>query len=230
MEFGAKAILVDERREVETIFADELDDGIASCADEQAQAWRAAAEEEGRANDPFLLELGSITRVCLDEKKRRENQDKEAEGSLSSQQGGGGGGGKKPVGAFGCQTRIQPRMAGKGKYQSQYDDVVNKRVKEEVDRAAAHAQTFHNMKLLAEQEQSSSSSLSSSSCSIFDNMSESSSSSPLPTVVIDVGSRMIRAGFGGDDAPRSVFPTIVGRPRHCGVMIGMGTKDGYVGD
>jgi len=31
-------------------------------------------------------------------------------------------------------------------------------------------------------------------------------------------------------APRSVFPTIVGRPRHSGVMVGMGQKDSYVGD
>ena len=36
--------------------------------------------------------------------------------------------------------------------------------------------------------------------------------------------------FAGDDAPRSVFPSIVGRPRHQGVMVGMGQKDAYVGD
>ncbi|KAJ6635565.1 Actin-5, muscle-specific, partial [Pseudolycoriella hygida] len=33
-----------------------------------------------------------------------------------------------------------------------------------------------------------------------------------------------------DDAPRAVFPSIVGRPRHQGVMVGMGQKDSYVGD
>ncbi|PWZ23891.1 Actin-41 [Zea mays] len=38
------------------------------------------------------------------------------------------------------------------------------------------------------------------------------------------------AGFAGDDAPRAVFPSIVGRPRHTGVMVGMGQKDTYVGD
>ena len=37
-------------------------------------------------------------------------------------------------------------------------------------------------------------------------------------------------GFAGDDAPRAVFPSIVGRPRHTGVMVGMGQKDSYVGD
>merc|ERR1711910_294099 len=41
---------------------------------------------------------------------------------------------------------------------------------------------------------------------------------------------MCRAGFAGDDAPRAVFPSIVGRPRHQGVMVGMGQKDSYVGD
>jgi actin-related protein len=41
---------------------------------------------------------------------------------------------------------------------------------------------------------------------------------------------MCKAGFAGDDAPRAVFPSIVGRPRHTGVMVGMGQKDSYVGD
>merc|ERR1719242_45204 len=41
---------------------------------------------------------------------------------------------------------------------------------------------------------------------------------------------MVKAGFAGDDAPRAVFPSIVGRPRHQGVMVGMGQKDSYVGD
>eukprot|EP00484_Ammonia_sp_Unknown_P018025 CAMPEP_0197026606 /NCGR_PEP_ID=MMETSP1384-20130603/6657_1 /TAXON_ID=29189 /ORGANISM="Ammonia sp." /LENGTH=376 /DNA_ID=CAMNT_0042455305 /DNA_START=90 /DNA_END=1220 /DNA_ORIENTATION=- len=48
--------------------------------------------------------------------------------------------------------------------------------------------------------------------------------------VVDNGSGMMKAGFAGDDAPRAVFPSIVGRPRHQGVMVGMGQKDTYVGD
>ncbi|KAE8702134.1 Actin-3 [Hibiscus syriacus] len=31
-----------------------------------------------------------------------------------------------------------------------------------------------------------------------------------------------KAGFAGDDAPRAVFPSIVGPPRHTGAMVGMG--------
>ena len=38
-------------------------------------------------------------------------------------------------------------------------------------------------------------------------------------LVCDNGSGMVKAGFAGDDAPRAVFPSIVGRPRHQGVMV-----------
>ncbi|XP_036894401.1 beta-actin-like protein 2 [Sturnira hondurensis] len=52
----------------------------------------------------------------------------------------------------------------------------------------------------------------------------------LSALVVDNGSGVCKAGFGGDDAPRAVFPSLVGRPRHQGVMVGMGQKDCYVGD
>jgi len=37
--------------------------------------------------------------------------------------------------------------------------------------------------------------------------------------VVDNGSGMCKAGFAGDDAPRAVFPSIVGRPKHPGIMV-----------
>eukprot|EP00439_Symbiodinium_sp_Y106_P084694 s617_g26.t1 len=43
-------------------------------------------------------------------------------------------------------------------------------------------------------------------------------------LVVDNGSGMCKAGFAGDDAPRAVFPSIVGRPKMPGIM------DSYVGD
>jgi len=49
-------------------------------------------------------------------------------------------------------------------------------------------------------------------------------------LVVDNGSGMCKAGFAGDDAPRAVFPSIIGRPRQPVVMVGMGQKDSYVGD
>lgn len=48
--------------------------------------------------------------------------------------------------------------------------------------------------------------------------------------MIDTGSGITKAGFAGDDAPRSVFPTIVGKPKMPGIMVGLDQKDLYVGD
>ena len=49
-------------------------------------------------------------------------------------------------------------------------------------------------------------------------------------LVIDNGSYMVKAGFAGDDSPRAVFPSRVGRPRVTGSMVGSEHKDTYVGD
>jgi len=49
-------------------------------------------------------------------------------------------------------------------------------------------------------------------------------------LVIDNGSGMVKSGFAGDDAPRAVFPSIVGRARHQASMVGMAQKDAYIGD
>ena len=47
-------------------------------------------------------------------------------------------------------------------------------------------------------------------------------------LVVDNGSGMIKAGFAGDDGPRVVFPSIVGRLCHQSVcMVGMGHKNCY---
>lgn len=49
-------------------------------------------------------------------------------------------------------------------------------------------------------------------------------------LVVDNGSGNVKAGVAGDDAPRAVFPSIVGRPKNPGIMVGMEEKDCYVGD
>ncbi|XP_047315316.1 actin-7-like [Impatiens glandulifera] len=49
----------------------------------------------------------------------------------------------------------------------------------------------------------------------------------IESLVFDNGTGIIKAGFAGYDAPRAVFPSIVGRPRHTGVM---DQKDAYAGD
>jgi len=49
-------------------------------------------------------------------------------------------------------------------------------------------------------------------------------------LVIDNGSGMCKAGYAGDDAPRAVFPSLIGRSKHPGIMVGMEQRDAYVGD
>eukprot|EP00274_Cyanoptyche_gloeocystis_P008289 CAMPEP_0196655176 /NCGR_PEP_ID=MMETSP1086-20130531/4918_1 /TAXON_ID=77921 /ORGANISM="Cyanoptyche gloeocystis , Strain SAG4.97" /LENGTH=374 /DNA_ID=CAMNT_0041987337 /DNA_START=198 /DNA_END=1322 /DNA_ORIENTATION=- len=51
-----------------------------------------------------------------------------------------------------------------------------------------------------------------------------------PAVVIDNGTGMVKAGIAGEDAPRCVFSSVVGKPRHPNVMIGIGKKDCFIGD
>lgn len=51
----------------------------------------------------------------------------------------------------------------------------------------------------------------------------------MSAVVIDVGSGLCKAGFAGDDSPRLVFPSIVGRARHSGTMVGATVQDAFVG-
>nr|XP_047129288.1 protein mono-ADP-ribosyltransferase PARP4 isoform X3 [Hydra vulgaris] len=49
-------------------------------------------------------------------------------------------------------------------------------------------------------------------------------------IILDIGMAETKAGFAGCRAPKVVIPTLVGRPRHQGVMVGMGQKDAYVGN
>ncbi|KRX00350.1 hypothetical protein PPERSA_10849 [Pseudocohnilembus persalinus] len=52
----------------------------------------------------------------------------------------------------------------------------------------------------------------------------------VPAIVIDNGSGFCKAGIAGDDAPRSQVPTVIGRPKQPGLMVGMDQKDTYVGN
>jgi len=46
-------------------------------------------------------------------------------------------------------------------------------------------------------------------------------------IVLDNGSYQIKIGFAGDDFPKSIFPSVVGRPRHNSAA---DLRDFYVGD
>mmetsp|Transcript_8852 Transcript_8852/g.29573 ORF Transcript_8852/g.29573 Transcript_8852/m.29573 type:complete len:403 (+) Transcript_8852:50-1258(+) len=49
-------------------------------------------------------------------------------------------------------------------------------------------------------------------------------------VVIDNGTGRIKAGYADDEAPRVVFPNVIGRPKQKGVMVGAGQSNAYYGD
>jgi len=41
---------------------------------------------------------------------------------------------------------------------------------------------------------------------------------------------MVKAGFAGEEGPRAVFPSIVGRPKNASTMHGVNQKNEYIGD
>merc|ERR1719287_343523 len=49
-------------------------------------------------------------------------------------------------------------------------------------------------------------------------------------LVVDNGSGVCKAGFAGDDAPRAVFPSIIGWPKMPSIMVDAGRRETYVGD
>ncbi len=49
-------------------------------------------------------------------------------------------------------------------------------------------------------------------------MSEGEDQKP---IVIDNGSGVVKAGYGGDDHPCSVFASIIAKPKNPGIMIGV---------
>ena len=49
-------------------------------------------------------------------------------------------------------------------------------------------------------------------------------------VVVDNGSGEIKAGFSGEDKPRAIFPSIIGRYKNKNVFIDAESTDLYIGD
>eukprot|EP00010_Vexillifera_abyssalis_P006367 CAMPEP_0201546278 /NCGR_PEP_ID=MMETSP0173_2-20130828/2607_1 /ASSEMBLY_ACC=CAM_ASM_000268 /TAXON_ID=218659 /ORGANISM="Vexillifera sp., Strain DIVA3 564/2" /LENGTH=418 /DNA_ID=CAMNT_0047954895 /DNA_START=84 /DNA_END=1340 /DNA_ORIENTATION=- len=49
-------------------------------------------------------------------------------------------------------------------------------------------------------------------------------------IVLDNGSGVMKAGFSGSSAPRTIFPMFIGRPRHTNVMGEVTNKDHFVGN
>jgi len=50
------------------------------------------------------------------------------------------------------------------------------------------------------------------------------------SIILDIGSGLVKAGFSGEDGPRNIFNSIVGIPKMAGLKVGMEQKERYVGD
>ncbi len=49
-------------------------------------------------------------------------------------------------------------------------------------------------------------------------------------IVCDNGSGVVKAGFSNEETPRAIFPSIIGRPKHTGGLVGLEPKAFYIGD
>ena len=50
------------------------------------------------------------------------------------------------------------------------------------------------------------------------------------SIIIDVGSGLMKVGFSGEDGPRNIFNSIVGIPKMAGLKVGMEQKERYVAE
>ena len=197
MQNASNTILFPFYPQPEDIYKDEVADGIANCADEQAQVWaQAANEEENSGAKDFIQELLQMTKKYKDEKA-----------GIRS-------------GALGCKTRLQPRFQSGKK--AEFDRLVNQRIQSDL-RAATMTDAQCKDRRAAYR----------TMCSPTDSVYTGSSDGILDKTNCPQDDEQplllniawpVEAGFAGDDAPRSVFCPLVGRPRHCGVMVGMGQK------
>jgi actin-related protein len=217
MNIASEHVLIDIDGEVshEQIFDDDVQDGIASASEQQCALWLAALKEN---EDNAVVTRDFVEQLLQMTDKVAKLKQRQIDAANSKAKGG--------AGLFGQQTRIQPRF----KNASLYDQTVAARVAADEARKKLRDATVaeRRARLLAE--------TALVQVEVPQNEvpdSEDPNSvfiGDVQAIVVDMSSGMCKAGFSGDDAPRAVFPSIVGRPRHTGVMVGMGQKDSYVGD
>jgi hypothetical protein len=138
------------------------------------------------------------------------------------------------LGVFNSARRLQPRYQGaKAK---KFDSLCSNRVTAEMEVRKDRQAKLEEIARLNKEEEEAAQTAAASAVDQTEKQQENifagavDITDEVQAIVIDNCSGLMKAGFAGDDAPRAVFPTLVGRPRHTGVMVGMGQKDSYVGD
>jgi actin-related protein len=238
--FGSTLLYVEDlensKVNLEKIYQDDLGDGIASMAKEQIDAWKLEIEENKASeqkNEPgkhcsdsinnqideqFLKELSDLCSKCL---------------NLNAT--------KARAGFLGTKTRLQPRYqtGAARKYDAKVRQIeaIEKKLKELKLTSKEMEQYIHIIKNHTEKpmeynQDNNENIIESVWRKLQDNLDLDNNNGMDDTepIVIVPKDDFWQAGFAGDDAPRAVFPSIVGRPKHRGIMVGMDQKDAYVGD
>eukprot|EP01125_Pyxidicula_operculata_P019969 TRINITY_DN7271_c0_g2_i1.p1 TRINITY_DN7271_c0_g2~~TRINITY_DN7271_c0_g2_i1.p1 ORF type:complete len:1174 (-),score=286.61 TRINITY_DN7271_c0_g2_i1:74-3595(-) len=209
IKFGSKYAFIpgDNDNAEEDIYQEDVNDGMAAGAKFAAEIWAEEAKKgDSNIDTEFVNELLKMTNPQIPQQKVSiEGKDLNHHDIVDEN-----------LGAFNSTRRLQPRYQ-KGKA-SEFDRKVQ-------------ARTDLEMVVKKQKQKPKTSSVvgvveSTNDIKIKHQLGDES----IRAIVIDTGSLETKAGFAGDDAPRAVFPTIIGRPRHKGVMVGMGQKDSYVGD
>ena len=226
MDFTNKTLFVADEGDsttVETILQEEMADGIACLALDTAKAWTEAIEAgevaEGISAE-FVTSLKRLGASAVASSLQKEASNHHDVKNYKN-------------GVFSAARRVQPRLGAKP---CQFDKIVSKREGVEQERLEASKARAERLKARMTEHadytpmsahvraQADARKLK------MDPLAQREVDEDVQALVIEVGSGTTRAGFAGDDAPRAVFPSIVGRTRHMGVMVGMGQKDSYIGD
>jgi Actin len=242
---------------VEDIYAEEIEDGIASCAADQAAIWAQAAKEEGGGKGEGSKQgkegeefLAAMSEMCSELAAKRSEMERSRKEKLAKKRE------KRAAGDLGSSGAVEivrddERKADKLPLTHSQDILLAvEKTKDSssaggaknvvLTRSGAHEALKQSLSAeagapaavnpwattLAEVQAAEK-----ASQDVWNSCAKGhTGDEEVDPIVIDLGSDLVKAGFAGDDGPRAVFPTIVGRPRHCGVMVGMGQKDSYVGD
>eukprot|EP00808_Paulinella_micropora_P026732 g29161.t1 len=207
-----------EAEEKEEIYQDELEDGLSECAQEQAKVWSEAVrtgEDTAGVDAAFLQELQKLFQQAQPKAGKARAQPAFQDEAASH------------AGVFSASVRLQPRFeAGAA---TKFDLRSRVRTAQELQAIKSSNKEYLQARFAAlslpEEKQEAA-----TNSGRVQSVSQEKLEGELDQVVVMVNEAMVQCGFAGQDLPCAIFPAIVGRPRHKGVMVGMGQKDAYVGD
>jgi hypothetical protein len=247
MDFGSRALLAGAPlQDLEDIYQDDVNDGIASMAKEQAEAWALEYEElqgaEAAGGSESKADQGSGCAAAADRKAFLSSLIALCARVVNSRAGAKAG---ARFGPMGSRTRVHGALGGNAQ---KFVQLAQKGIARDLKLAAQKVQSAEldaaMQKLNAQAakhlllESDAARIIASAFKTSYNTLpldegydyDAVSADGEVQEIVVDVGTSFVKAGFSGDDSPRAVFPSIIGRAKHSGIMVGMDQKDTYVGD